>query len=107
MADLIVLVGAGSIGQAVARRVSAGKKLLLADLRQENANAAAKTLDDAGFEVSTATVDLSSRQSVQALVELAAGLGDVMGLIQSAGVSVASPGRRHTQGGPLRHRSPA
>jgi NAD(P)-dependent dehydrogenase (short-subunit alcohol dehydrogenase family) len=45
--EVIVVVGAGAIGQAIARRVSAGKKVLLADLRQENADAAAKTLSDA------------------------------------------------------------
>jgi 3-hydroxyacyl-CoA dehydrogenase len=44
MANVIVVIGAGSIGQAIARRVSAGKPVLLADLRQENAEAAAKTL---------------------------------------------------------------
>jgi saccharopine dehydrogenase-like NADP-dependent oxidoreductase len=32
VADVIVLVGAGSIGQAIARRVSAGKRVLVADL---------------------------------------------------------------------------
>jgi predicted dinucleotide-binding enzyme len=46
MKNVIVLVGAGSIGQAIARRVSAGKHVLLADLRQENAEAAAKTLSE-------------------------------------------------------------
>jgi predicted dinucleotide-binding enzyme len=45
--EVIVVVGAGSIGQAITRRVSAGKKVLLANLRQENADAAAKTLSDA------------------------------------------------------------
>lgn len=69
MKNVIVVIGAGSIGQAIARRVSAGKHILLADLRQENADAAAKTLNDAGFSVSTATVDVSSRSSVLALVE--------------------------------------
>ena len=61
MRNVIVVIGAGSIGQAIARRVSAGKHVVLADLRQENAEAAAKVLLDAGFEVSTATVDVSSR----------------------------------------------
>ena len=61
-------IGAGSIGQAIARRVGAGKHVLLADLNQQNADAAAKVLDNAGFEVSTATVDVSSRESVHALV---------------------------------------
>ena len=62
MTNVIVVIGAGSIGQAIARRVSAGKHVLLADLRQQNADAAAKVLNDAGFEVSTATVDVSSRE---------------------------------------------
>src|SRR5436190_8421341 len=66
---VIVVIGAGSLGQAIARRVSAGKHVLLADLRQENAEAAARTLSEAGFNVTTATVDVSSRASVHALVE--------------------------------------
>lgn len=87
MNQVIVLVGTGSIGQAIARRVSAGKTVLLADLRPENAAAAARTLSDAGFAVATTTVDISSRQSVEALAALASGLGDVTGLIHAAGVS--------------------
>ena len=64
MSEVIVLIGAGSIGQAIARRVSAGKHLVLADLHRENADAAAEVMRDAGFDVSTATVDVSSRVSV-------------------------------------------
>src|SRR3954469_20122459 len=84
MTNVIVVIGAGSIGQAMARRVSAGKHVLLADLRQENADAAAKTLTDAGFVVSTATVDVSSRASVHALAEAATALGEVVGVIHAA-----------------------
>jgi NAD(P)-dependent dehydrogenase (short-subunit alcohol dehydrogenase family) len=87
MSDIIVVVGAGSIGQAIARRISTGKQVLLADLRQENADAAAEVMLNAGFEVSTSTVDVSSRESVHALVETATALGEVTGLIQAAGVS--------------------
>lgn len=87
MKDVIVVIGAGSIGQAIARRVSVGKHIILADLREENANAAGKTLGDAGYEVSTAIVDVSSRESVHALVETATSRGPVMGLIHAAGVS--------------------
>jgi len=87
MTNVIVVIGAGSIGQAIARRVSAGKHVLLADLRKENADAAAKVLSDAGFEVSTAIVDVSSRISVHALVETATRIGDVTGVIHAAGVS--------------------
>jgi len=42
MTNVIVVIGAGSIGQAIVRRVSAGKHVVLADIRQENADAAAK-----------------------------------------------------------------
>jgi NAD(P)-dependent dehydrogenase (short-subunit alcohol dehydrogenase family) len=87
MTNIIVVIGAGSIGQAIARRVSAGKHILLTDIRQQNADAAAKVLTDAGFEVSTATVDVSTRESVHALVQTATELGDVTGVIHAAGVS--------------------
>ncbi len=87
MNDVIVVIGAGSIGQAIARRVSAGKQVLLADLRRENAEAAAKVLSEAGFEVSVATVDVSARASVHDLVGVATALGEVKGVIHAAGVS--------------------
>jgi NAD(P)-dependent dehydrogenase (short-subunit alcohol dehydrogenase family) len=84
---VIVVIGAGSIGQAIARRVSAGKHVVLADLKQENAEAAAKVLFDAGFEVTTAVVDVASRESVQALVRVATAIGEISGVIHAAGVS--------------------
>ena len=87
MKDVIVVIGSGMIGQAIARRVSAGKHVVLADVREENANAAAKTLGEAGFEVSTTVVDVSSRESVHALVETATSFGSVTGVIHAAGVS--------------------
>jgi NAD(P)-dependent dehydrogenase (short-subunit alcohol dehydrogenase family) len=85
--SVIVLIGAGQIGQAIARRVGVGKHVLLADLRQENLDAAAKVMSDAGYDVSVATANVSSRDAVHALVERATGLGDVTGLIHAAGVS--------------------
>jgi hypothetical protein len=87
MSEVTVVIGPGQIGQAIARRVGVGKHVLLADLRQDNANAAAEVLGNAGYEVSTATVDASSRETVRALIEKATGLGEVTGLIHAAGVS--------------------
>lgn len=87
MTQVIVVIGAGSIGIAIARRISAGKHIVLADLREETATAAAKTLVDAGFTVSTASVDVSQRTSVAALVTTATALGEVTGVIHAAGVS--------------------
>ena len=87
MNNVVVVIGAGQIGQAIARRVGVGKHILLADLREENVNAAAEVLGNAGYEVSVATVDVSSRAAVHALVERASGVGEVTGLIHAAGVS--------------------
>ena len=87
MGEVIVVIGAGLIGQAIARRVGSGKHTVLADLHQENADAAADIMRNAGFDVSTASVDIASRQSIQALVETATQSGTVTGLIQAAGVS--------------------
>ena len=85
--EVVVVIGSGSIGQAIARRVSAGKHVVLADLRQENAQAAATVMADAGFDVSTCVVDVSSRESVRSLTQQAATHGDITGLIHAAGVS--------------------
>lgn len=93
MKDVIVVVGAGPLGQAIARRVGSGKQVLLADVKEENAKAAAEVFLDAGFEASTAVVDIASRESIEALVKTATDLGQVTGLIHAAGVSpsMASP----------------
>lgn len=87
MNEVIVVIGSGSIGLAIARRIGSGKNIILADLNEEIAKAAALTLMNAGFKVSTAAVDVSSRESVQALVEIATKIGSVIGLIHAAGVS--------------------
>jgi NAD(P)-dependent dehydrogenase (short-subunit alcohol dehydrogenase family) len=87
MKSVTVLIGSGSIGVAIARRVSAGELLLLADLKKENVDTAAAVLSNAGFEISTATVDVSSREAVKDLAQKAVSLGDVTGVIHAAGVS--------------------
>ena len=85
--EVVVLIGAGAIGQAIAKRVSAGKHILISDIKIENAEVAAKTLTDAGFEVSTNVVNVASRESIEALVSKAVSIGKIVGLIHAAGVS--------------------
>lgn len=87
MKEAVVLVGTGSIGQAIARRVGAGKHVVLGDLKLEAAQRAAKIFEDAGFETSTIAVDISSRKSILNLVEHAQQFGAVKNLICAAGVS--------------------
>jgi NAD(P)-dependent dehydrogenase (short-subunit alcohol dehydrogenase family) len=87
MKEVLVVVGAGSIGQAIARRVGAGKHVLLASLDERQAVAAARVFHDTGFDADAARVDVSSRESVHALVQAATSRGNVTGLIHAAGVS--------------------
>ena len=85
--EVSVLVGAGSIGQAIIRRVSAGKHIVLADYSLDNAQKAAKTLEDAGYECSTLQCDLGSKEDTLRLVEFAIGKGEVRYMVNAAGVS--------------------
>ena len=87
MKKVVVLIGSGSIGQAIARRVGAGQHVVLGDLKIENANAAAKIFEDAGFETSTVAVDISSRESILNVIEHAQKFGAIQNLINAAGVS--------------------
>lgn len=87
MKEVIVVIGSGSIAQAIARRVSVGKHILLADIKPETAEAVEHTLSRAGFEVSTTVVDVSSRESVKDLVATACGIGEIKGVIHTAGLS--------------------
>jgi NAD(P)-dependent dehydrogenase (short-subunit alcohol dehydrogenase family) len=85
--DVLVVIGAGSIGQAIARRTGAGKHLLLADFNETTLQNAKTALEDAGHTVSTQRVDVSDAESVRALAQAAAGLGDVVQVVSTAGVS--------------------
>ena len=85
--EVIVVVGAGQIGQAIARRVGAGKQVVLACLKESEAKAAAQLFFNAGFDASAASVDVRSRASVAALVAQAQQRGPLTGLIHAAGVS--------------------
>ena len=87
MKEVSVLVGAGSIGLAIARRVGVGKITVLADYSLDNAQRAAKTMEDASFEIRTIRTDLGSKEDILELVKFATGLGPVKYLINAAGVS--------------------
>jgi len=85
--EIIVLTGAGQIGMAIARRMGYGKKVVVADWKLKNANAIAKTMEEAGFDVLPFQVDISSRQSVVQLIEAAQKEGEIAMFINAAGVS--------------------
>ncbi|MDX6742174.1 SDR family oxidoreductase [Actinocorallia sp. A-T 12471] len=88
MADQVVLViGAGGMGEAIARRVGSGAHLLLADFDPGALDAAAARLSGAGQRVTSQIVDVTSRDSVKALAGAAADLGDVTKVVHTAGLS--------------------
>jgi NAD(P)-dependent dehydrogenase (short-subunit alcohol dehydrogenase family) len=85
--NVIVLTGAGQLGMAIARRMGYGNKILVADWKLENANAIAKTMNEAGLDTDAIKVDISSKSSVLELVELAQKAGEISMFINAAGVS--------------------
>ena len=85
--EVVLWTGAGQIGMAIARRVGYGKKILVGDKSIENANAIAKTMNEAGFDVEPYQMDLSSRDSILAMIARAKELGEICTLINAAGVS--------------------
>jgi NAD(P)-dependent dehydrogenase (short-subunit alcohol dehydrogenase family) len=85
--EVVVVIGAGGIGMAIARRQGFGRHILLADFNENLLEAATKELEGASYKVSSRQVDVSSRESVRALADAAASLGSVIQVINTAGVS--------------------
>ena len=85
--QVIVVIGAGGIGIAIAQRQGFGKHILLADFNQELLDKAAQELEVASYKVSTQHVDVSSRESVRSLADAASALGSVVQVVNTAGVS--------------------
>ena len=87
MKDVVILTGAGQIGMAIARRVSAGKKLVIGDKSVKNGEAITKIMTEAGFDAFFVECDLSSRESIKNLISEAQKYGEIAHLINAAGVS--------------------
>lgn len=87
MKNVMILTGAGQIGMAIARRIGYGMKIVIGDKKPENAQAIAKTMNDAGFDAVPVEMDLSSRASIQNIIAEAQKYGDITMLVNAAGVS--------------------
>lgn len=84
---VMLLTGAGQIGMAIARRMGYEMKIVIGDKKPENAQAVAKTMNDAGFDVVPVEMDLSSQSSIQNIIAEAQKYGDITMLVNAAGVS--------------------
>ena len=87
MKNVMILTGAGQIGMAIARRMGYGMKIVIGDKLKGNADAIAKTMNDAGFDVIPIEMDLSSRYSILNLISEAQKYGEISMLVNAAGVS--------------------
>ena len=85
--DIMIVTGAGQISMAIARRMGYGKKIILGDKNENNAQAVAEIMNQAGFDVEPFVMDMSSRTSIQAMVQKATEYGEVNALVCGAGVS--------------------
>ena len=85
--EVIALLGAGSMGTAIVRRIAAGKRILLGDISEANLDRVSKELRYGGYDVETCIVDAMNKESIEAFAEKAASLGDVMYFIDTAGAS--------------------
>ncbi|MEV6538198.1 SDR family oxidoreductase [Streptomyces sp. NPDC051665] len=86
-AKVLVIIGAGGMGLAVARRLGAGRTILLADIGEDVLKAAERTLGDEGLTVATQVVDVTSATSVQDLAQTAQAAGEVDQVVHTAGLS--------------------
>jgi NAD(P)-dependent dehydrogenase (short-subunit alcohol dehydrogenase family) len=86
-AQVLVVIGVGGMGDAIARRQGPGRKLLLADFDKAALTAVASRLDDDGYDVATHHVDVGAAESVQALADAATSVGTVTQLVHTAGLS--------------------
>ena len=85
--DVMIVIGAGQISMAIARRTGYGKRIILGDKNLKNAEAIADIMNRAGFDAVPFEMDLSSRESIQHLIAEAQSYGDIKYLINGAGVS--------------------
>ena len=69
MRDVLLLVGAGQIGMAIARRVGFDKKIIIGDKNLINAKKIADIMYNAGFDVNCLKIDLADRTSIKNFIK--------------------------------------
>ncbi len=85
--EVIALLGAGSMGTAIVRRIAAGRKIFLGDISEKNLEKVSHEFLYSGYDVETMIVNALDKESVEAFAEKAASLGEVKYFIDTAGAS--------------------
>ena len=85
--QVVALLGAGSMGTAIVRRIAASKKILLGDISEKALERVSADFKRSGYDVETCVVNALEKNSVVAFAKKAADLGPVMYFIDTAGAS--------------------
>lgn len=85
--NVMLWVGAGQIGMAIARRMGYGMKIIVGDKKLENAVKTAEIMNQVGFDVVPLEMDLSSKESICSMIAEGQKYGPIKVLVNAAGVS--------------------
>lgn len=92
--EVVALLGAGSMGMAIAERVAQNRIVLLGDISEKALETSRQKFEYSGYHVETMRVDASDKDSIYAFAKKAKELGNVKYYIHTAG---ASPNQTNPQ----------
>ena len=92
--EVVALLGAGSMGMAIAERVAQNRIVLLGDISEKALETSRQKLEYSGYHVETMRVDASDKDNIYAFAKKAKELGNVKYYIHTAG---ASPNQTNPQ----------
>lgn len=87
--NVVVIIGTGGMGLAIARRLGSGSHLVLADFAQSQLDSAAGTLREEGHSVHAIQTDVCKFDLMQNLAQEASQLGNIRAIAHTAGLSPA------------------
>lgn len=85
--QVMLIVGAGQISLAIARRLGADYQIIVGDKNLEHAQKFVQTLTEAGFNAKASEMDLASRDSIKETIKFATTFGEIKALVNGAGLS--------------------
>jgi len=94
LSEVVVVTGAGGMGEAIARRIGSGRTLIMADAAPEALDRVVTALCAAGYSAKGRLTDVARPDDVRQLADLAAAEGRVGAVVHTAGVSAATASAR-------------
>ena len=85
--QVMLVVGAGQISLAIARRLGADYQIIVGDKNLEHAQKFEQTLTEAGFNAKASEMDLALRDSIKETIKFATTFGEIKALVNGAGLS--------------------